>query len=280
MTKFVKLRDFRSLNQSIVIHKTFEWFIAGVILVNCTFIGIETYFTSPEIRLVQSIALGIFTIEIILRWIAKENIKRFFANGWNIFDLLIVLVSYIPESIFADATLITTIRVLRAFRIIRLLRAFPELKLMLSVIVRSLRSLAYNAIFFFIFMYLFSVIGVTLFKLPDPATAADYSTSKALSEYLKQAPNAPSISPDPYGSLGETMFTLFRIVTGEDWTDLRYNLILASKMNLIPPSETIITIYHVLWFVVAAFLLLNLLLGAILTNYQIIIEEHSKNKKL
>ncbi len=279
MKKIVKLRDFQSRSQSIVIHKTFEWFIAGVILVNCTFIGIETYFTSPEIRFVQSIALGIFTIEIILRWIAKENIKKFFADGWNIFDLFIVAVSYIPESLFADATLITTLRVLRAFRIIRLLRAFPELKLMVSVVVRSLRSLAYSAMFFFVFMYLFSVIGVTIFKLPDPATA-DYFTSKALSEYLKQAPNAPSIAPDPYGSLGETMFTLFRILTGEDWTDLRYNLVQAGKMNLISPSEIIITIYHVLWFVIAAFLLLNLLVGAILTNYQIIMEEHRTSKKL
>jgi len=83
-------------------------------------------------------------IEIILRWIAKENIKTFFSDGWNLFDLIIVLVSYIPEQIFADTSLITAIRVLRVFRIFRLLRAFTELKLMISVLIRSISILLNN----------------------------------------------------------------------------------------------------------------------------------------
>lgn len=265
-----------ALVKNFIFHKAFEWFIAGVILVNCTFIGIETYFVNPIILLIQNIALGIFTIEIILRWIAKENIKAFFSDGWNLFDLTIVLVSLIPEHIFTDTTIITAIRVLRVFRIFRLLRAFPELKLMTSVLIRSLPTLLYNGIFFFIFMYLFAIIGITLFKLPTKETA-DTFKEKALIEYFNQVPNAPGISPDPYGSLGETMFTLFRILTGEDWTDLRYNLVQASRMNVIDSHETIITIYHVLWFIVATFLLLNLLVGAILNNYQIVMAE-LKNK--
>jgi len=266
-----------ALVKNFIFHKAFGWFIAGVILVNCTFIGIETYFTNPIILLIQNIALGIFTIEIILRWIAKENTKTFFSDGWNLFDLAIVLVSYIPEQIFTATSIITAIRVLRVFRIFRLLRAFPELKLMTSVLIRSLSTLLYNGIFFFIFMYLFAIIGITLFKLPTKGTA-DTFKEKALTEYLNQVPNAPGISPDPYGSLGETMFTLFRILTGEDWTDLRYNLVQASRMNVIDSHETIITIYHVSWFVVATFLLLNLLVGAILNNYQIVMAE-LKNKK-
>lgn len=148
---------------------------------------------------------------------------------------------------------------------------------MTSVLIRSLSALMHNGLFFFIFMYLFAVIGVTIFKLPDPATASP-TKIKALSEYSAQAQNAPSVSPDPYGSLGETMFTLFRILTGEDWTDLRYNLVLASRMNVIDVHETIITLYHVSWFVVATFLLLNLLVGAILNNYQIVMEELKKDK--
>lgn len=265
------------ISKNIIAHKTFEWFIAGVILVNCIFIGVETYFSNPIILIIQNIALGIFTIEIVLRWIAKVSIKKFFSDGWNIFDLTIVLVSYIPESIFTDTSIITAIRVLRVFRVFRLLRAFPELKLMTSVLIRSLTTLIYNGLFFFIFMYLFAIIGITLFNLPDIATA-DVHKAKALSEFISQAPNAPGISPDPYGSLGETMFTLFRILTGEDWTDLRYNLVQASRLNVIDVPETIITIFHVSWFVVATFLLLNLLVGAILNNYQIVMEELKKEK--
>lgn len=264
--------------KKIIFHKTFEWFIAGVILINSIFIGVETYFTSPMILMIQNIALGIFTIELILRWLSKVSIKKFFSDGWNIFDLSIVLVSYIPESLFTDTTMITAIRILRVFRIFRLLRAFPELKIMTSVLIRSLSTLLYNGIFFFIFMYLFAIIGITLFKLPDAATTGTVK-AKEMSEFLAQVPNAPSISPDPYGSLGETMFTLFRILTGEDWTDLRYNLVQASRMDVIDVNETVITIYHVSWFVVATFLLLNLLVGAILNNYQIVMEEFKNQKE-
>lgn len=268
----------KTIVKNFIFHKAFERFIAGVILVNCTFIGIETYFVNPIILLIQNIALGIFTIEIILRWIAKENIKKFFSDGWNVFDLTIVLISYIPEQIFADSSIIITIRILRVFRVFRLLRSFPELKIMTSVLIRSLSSIFYNGLFFFIFMYLFAIIGITLFKLPTKETA-DINTKKALTEYLNQVPNAPGVSPDPYGTLGETMFTLFRILTGEDWTDLRYNLVQASKMNVIDAHETIITIYHVSWFIVATFLLLNLLVGAILNNYHIVMTE-LKNKNV
>ncbi len=263
--------------RTILSQKVFEWFIAGVIIVNSALIGVETYVSTPLIQFVQHLALGIFTIEILMRWIARENIKSFFSDGWNIFDLSIVLISYIPESLFAESSIATAIRVLRVFRIFRLLRAFPELKIMTSVLIRSLSTLFYNGLFFFIFMYLFAIIGITLFKLPTPETA-DVATQSALTDYLSKVPNAPGIAPDPYGSLGETMFTLFRILTGEDWTDLRYNLVQASQMNVIDTPEAIITFYHVTWFVVATFLLLNLLVGAILNNYQIVMAE-IRNKK-
>lgn len=264
--------------KSIISHKAFEWFIASVIIVNCVFIGVETFLTNPLILLIQNTALGIFTLEIIMRWFAKDSTKKFFTDGWNLFDLTIVLVSYIPEHIFADTSIVTAIRVLRVFRIFRLLRAFPELKLMTTVLVRSLSTLGYNGLFFFIFMYLFAIVGITLFKLPTKGSS-DPLKEQALTEYLSQVPNAPGISPDPYGSLGETLFTLFRILTGEDWTDLRYNLVQASRMNVIDTNESIITIYHVSWFIVATFLLLNLLVGAILNNYQIVMSELKSKKE-
>lgn len=262
--------------QSLLIRKEFEWFISGVILVNCAFIGVETYFTNPTIQMIQLVALGIFTIEILLRWMARENTPSFFSDGWNVFDLSIVLVSLIPESLFASTSVVTTLRVLRVFRIFRLLRAFPELKLMTSVLIRSLSTLFYNGLFFFVFMYLFAVIGITLFRLPSGTT--DPQTEQALAAFLERVPNAPGIAPDPYGTLGETMFTLFRVLTGEDWTDLRYNLVQASKMGVIDVPATVITAFHVAWFVVATFLLLNLLVGAILNNYQVVMAELKDRK--
>jgi len=118
---------------------------------------------------------------------------------------------------------------------------------------------------------------MTLFKLPNPETASPEVKEKLI-EYAQIAPNAPTCAPDPYGNLPEAWFTLFRILTGEDWTDLRYNLQIASEMKLINASPIIVSVYHVMWFILAAFLLLNLLVGAILNNYQVIMEEQRQRK--
>jgi voltage-gated sodium channel len=268
----------KSSIQSFIHRKEFEWFISGVILVNCALIGVETYVTNAAITAVQLAALGVFTVEILLRWLARDDARSFFRDGWNVFDLSIVLVSLIPESLIASTSVVTSLRVLRVFRIFRLLRAFPELKLMTSVLIRSLSTLLYNGLFFSVFMYLFAVIGITLFRLPTPEDS-DPQTAEALATFLDRAPNAPGIAPDPYGSLGETLFTLFRVLTGEDWTDLRYNLVLASEMGVIDAPSGVITAFHVAWFVVATFLLLNLLVGAILNNYQVVMAELKEKRE-
>jgi len=261
--------------KAITTNKWFEIAIAIVILVNCVLIGVETYVSNPTISTIQRIILGIFTVEIIMRFIAADGVKDFFTNGWNIFDLTLVLLGYVPESLFANASSMMVLRVLRVFRILRLLRAAKELKVIITVLIKSMTAMFYNVILFVIFIYLFAIAGVYLFKLPDPnqMEAAGKANWEA---FVETAPNAPANSPDPYGSLGEASFTLFRALTGEDWTDLRYNLNTAYEFGLVKTSPTVITLFHILWFVLAAFLLLNLVTGAILNNYQNVMDSKGK----
>lgn len=268
----------KKLCVKIVQSKIFEQFIMMVILINCGLIGVETYFTNSLIQTIQLIALVIFIIEIIIRYTASKSTISYFKDSWNLFDFSIVVICLVPESLFASAGAVTTLRVLRVLRVLRLLKSSQEIKLIAAVLMRSLNTLVYNMLFFCIFLYLFAVIGVTLFKLP-PSNNEDVATKEKLIEYFEEAPNAPRVSPDPYQDLGETVFTLFRILTGEDWTDIRYNLIIANEKELISIPTWVITTYHVLWYIISAFLLLNLLVGAILNNYQIIMDEF-KNKKI
>ena len=255
--------------------KWFEWLITAIILINSILIGVETYTTSEVITLIQKIILGLFTFEIVARFIAADSVKEFFKGGWNDFDLILVLIGYIPETLFANASMLMALRVLRVFRVLRLLRAAKEIKVMITVLVKSMSALFYNVVLFVIFVYLFAIIGVSVFKLPDPNTIS--GEEKVHYEQLMEvAPPAPTCSPDPYGSIHEAMFTLFRALTGEDWTDLRYNLVVASEYKLIQVSPTFVTAYHVLWFILSAFLLLNLVVGAIVNNYQLAIEESEK----
>lgn len=256
----------------------FELAIIGVIIVNSILIGVETYTNDATIKCIQEIILYIFTFEIIARFIAADSIKSFFTNGWNIFDLTLVLIGYIPESMVDNASAMTALRVLRVFRILRLLRTAKEVKLIVTVLIKSMTSMFYNLVLFFIFAYLYAIAGVSMFRLPNPDTLTGQKKIN-YELFIKEAPNAPGNSPDPFGDLGEAVFTLFRELTGEDWTDLRYNAITASKYGVINVGSAVITTYHVSWFCLSAFLLLNLVTGAVINNYQLAMDEVEDKKK-
>ena len=255
----------------------FDLFITSVILVNSFLIGVQTTFNDPTINAIQTIILYVFTIEIILRYFAAGNLRNFFLNGWNVFDLILVVIGWIPATLVSNASVVMALRVLRVFRVLRLLRTLDEIKLIIAVLIRSLKSLLYNGLLFLIFMYLFAVAGVSMFRLPNPDTLSGDKLA-AYEKLMSDAPHSPANSPDPFGNIGEAFFTLFRALTGEDWTDLRYNLITASDYGLIIVSPSVVTIYHVLWFCLAAFLLLNLVTGAVINNYQLSIEEEERKK--
>lgn len=263
-------------------HATSRWFeflITGIIILNSVLIGVETYTDNATVKFIQTVILGIFTFEIIVRFIAADSIMSFFKDGWNIFDLSLVLIGYIPDTLFDNASSMMALRVLRVFRVLRLLRSAKEIKLIMTVLIKSMSAMFYNLILFLIFVYLYAIAGVTMFKLPNGNELE--GQAKANYEHLMEvAPHSPSNSPDPFGSLSEAVFTLFRELTGEDWTDLRYNHITAYECGVIKASPTVITAYHVSWFCLAAFLLLNLVTGAIINNYTIAIEEQEKRRKL
>lgn len=263
---------------AIIDSKSFEVFITIVILINSILIGVQTTYYNHLIDMVQLVILYIFTFEIILRAIAARNAVNFFKNGWNVFDLVLVIIGWIPTSAAHSGSAMMALRVLRVFRVLRLLRTAKEIKLIVAVLVKSLRSMMYNGILFLIFVYLYAIAGVSMFRLPDPSTLTGDRLEK-YEQLITDAPHSPANAPDPYGSIGEAFFTLFRALTGEDWTDLRYNLVTASRYGIIQVSPSVITIFHVSWFCISAFLLLNLVTGAVINNYQASIEEAERRRK-
>ncbi len=220
--------------RNIVESNVFQHFILGIILVNSFFIGIETFYRPLWIHIVQTVCLYIFVVEILMKFIAKRSNREFFTNGWNIFDVVIVGSAFIP----AVSNVSTILRILRVFRVFRMVRAIPELKLMVSVLVRSVTSLGYVGLLLGIFFYIYAIIGVEIFG-----------------EHFKE-----------YATLKEAFYTLFRSLTLEDWTDLRYMQI--QKFGYWLP-----TLYHVSWVILSALLMANLVVGAIINNYQVVLDE-------
>ncbi|MCP4441536.1 MAG: ion transporter [Aureispira sp.] len=289
--------------QRIINSNWFNFAILLLIVINGILIGVQTYDGVPEyVHYIQLFIISIFFLEVIIRWKGRTSTQDYISDWWNWFDIFILVVGIVPE--VADIlvqhqggesqnSVWATLRVLRIIQLTRSIRAIEELRVLIGVLIRSIRSLSYIAVLFLLIMYIYAIIGVTLFKNHD------YQNSEHLELTIS--------NPDPYGDLFEAFFTLFRILTGEDWTDLRYNLLnnehtqqVTTKTVFIDGKEvevevgghtipatsnTTVTIYHVSWMVVAAYLMMNLVVGAIVNNFQLVLdaqreeEEAKKNSK-
>ena len=249
----------------IVENNFFNYFIVFIIVVNSILIGVEITYQRPFIENTQRAILMIFILELVMRFLGRRSTISYISDGWNWFDIIIIGVALtpitlLPKNVQANPDLIAVLRILRVLRVFRTFRSIKELRLISSVLIRSIKSLGITALFFLIFMYAYAVIGVTLFK------SDNYSSTANAEQY--------PTNPDPYGNLGEAFFTLFRILTGEDWTDIRYNLISDADY-----SSLLITAYHVSWVILAAFLLINLVVGAIINNYNEVVSQQRRESE-
>ena len=162
----------RELIRRIVINRRFEYLAMLVILANSVVIGIETYTSSELIYTLNYAFLVAFTFELALRFLACYSAQEFFSNRWNLFDLIIVGAGYIPTTWFGDHSIVIEIlRIIRVFRVLRLLRTMEELRLIVTVLLRSLKTLTYNLVVMGIFLYVFAIVGIYLFRLPDMTNA-------------------------------------------------------------------------------------------------------------
>ena len=119
---------------------------------------------------------------------AEGSLRRFFRQGWNVFDFVIVTASLIPVE---ESQMALLGRLLRIFRVLRLVSMVPELRMLLNSLLKALPQLGYVILLMFIIFYIYAAIGATLFE---------------------------AINPTLWGDIAIAMLTLFRVMTFEDWT--------------------------------------------------------------
>jgi voltage-gated sodium channel len=175
---------------SIVESPQFRHAVTALILINAIIVGLDTY---PEVRalygaalqMADRIVLYLFAAELTLRFFAASPPLAFFRSGWNIFDLVIVALGFLPASQFFT--------VARLFRIIRVLRAIsvvPDLQKVVAALLRSLPSLGHIAALLGLLIYVYAAIGTSLFG---------------------------TMAPQFFGTLHKSVLTLFAVITLEGW---------------------------------------------------------------
>ncbi len=179
-------------------NKIFELFVVSIILLSALVIGAKTYsMPASLISFIGFLDIGItifFLIEISIRFAGDPIKKRFFFNGWNLFDGIIVIVSLIPVE---DSELALVGRLIHIFRVFCMVSMVPELHILLNSLIKAMPQLGYVLMLMFIIFYIYAAVGTTFFS---------------------------SINSVLWGDIYISMLTLFRVMTFEDWTDVMYEV--------------------------------------------------------
>ena len=224
----------RELAAKVVESKVFRVGIIVLIILNGVVIGAATsdtvvHHAGEWLRRLDDVILWIFVAEVLLKLSAVwPHPGRYFRDPWNDFDFTVVALSLIP----ATGEFATVARLLRLLRVMRLISAIPELRLIVSTLLRSLPSMGHVVLLMSIVFYIYGVTGYHLFHAHDP---------------------------QHWGNLGLSLLTLFRVVTLEDWTDVMY-----TAMALHPLAW----VYFVSFVVVGTFVIINLFIAVVLNNLE------------
>ena len=228
------------INQ-LVDHSFFKKFIMGLIIVNAVILGLETSpkvmeLVGRELQLFDQVVIIIFCVELGLRIYAKG--LQFFRDPWGIFDFMVVAITLVPSN-----EALTVLRALRVVRVFRLVSTIPRLRRIVAALLHAVPGVGAIIVLLLIVFYVFSVI-----------------TTKIFGQNF----------PDWFGSLGDSMFTLFQIMTLESWS-----------MGIVRPVMEIYPwawVLFVAFIVLSSFTVLNLFIAIIIDSMQTLNERKQNDE--
>jgi len=185
--------------------------------------------------------LLVFTAELLIKLYAYR--LDFFRSGWNLFDLAIVVIAWVPASgPFA------VLRALRVLRVLRLLSVVPQMRRVISAIGHSIPGMLSVIGVLSILFYVSAVLTTKLFgQHPDPQLHAWF------------------------GSIGSSAYTLFQVMTLESWS-----------MGIVRPVMVHYPwawIFFVPFIIITSFAVLNLFIGIIVDAMQMVQQENRADEQ-
>ena len=212
----------------------FQHFILGVIVAAAIVIGVETSATLTArygsiIAAIEMLIQAIFVAEIAIRMLACwPRPAAFFRNGWNVFDFTVVAASLLPQA----GAFAVVARLARLMRVTRVVSVFPELRLIIGTMVRSIPSMGHVILLLSLLLYVYAVIGFHKFRGADPAH---------------------------WGSLGAALLTLFQMLTLEGWVEIQ---------DAVLDQHPWAWIYFSSFVFVAVFVVVNLFIAVVINNLE------------
>ena len=226
------MNGLRRVCARIVAAPAFNGLIVAMILITALGLGLETSQSiharfGHVIQWAFHVTLAVFVIEAAIKLTAvAPRFERYFRDGWNLFDFVILVLALMPEA--GEFALIA--RLARLLRVLRVATVVPQLRVIVSTLIRSLPGLGHVMLLLSAVFYVYAVAGVHLFRDHDPTH---------------------------WRSLGIALLSLFRVMTLEDWTDIMY-----VAMELHPMAW----LFFVSFVLLAAVIMINLVIAVVINN--------------
>lgn len=235
--------------KAIVGHPKFDFAIGGVITINALLLGVQTDVDAEGEsfgwQVVEMIFTIIFVTELTLRFCSLR--RKFFVDGWCIFDAGLILVSIadlLMGLIAADGegqsslhilTVLRLLRLMRLVRVIRLIRLFRPLYLALNGLVSSIGTLGWVSALLLLVFYLFGIFTTRMIG-QDPAMQG-------------------TEAQEAFSSVPRSMLSLFVVMTTEGW----YGDFAEPVME----NQPAMALFFIIFLVVTTFSVLNVLTALI-----------------
>ncbi|XP_033121214.1 voltage-dependent calcium channel type A subunit alpha-1-like [Anneissia japonica] len=293
---FSPTNPFRVLVHKCVINRAFDITIMIVIGLSSIALAAEDPVNTDSSRntvlnYFDYIFTGIFTLELIMKVVDMGLILHpgaYIRDIWNILDATVVICALVAFGVNAssdgsgsgDLSTIKCLRVLRVLRPLKTIKRIPKLKAVFDCVVHSVKNVVNIAIVYFLFMFIFAVIGVQLLK-----GRFNYCTdmSKVTQDecqgnyFVYEGDEITSVEERTwerrdfhYDNVIASMLTLFTVSTGEGWPDiLKYSMdATAEGQGPSPYTRTQMAIYYVVYFIIFPFFFLNIFVALIIITFQ------------
>uniref|UniRef100_A0A8C3MAA1 Sodium channel protein n=1 Tax=Geospiza parvula TaxID=87175 RepID=A0A8C3MAA1_GEOPR len=252
---------------NIVTSQMFDVVIMGLICLNMVTMMVETYEQSETKTTILSkiniLFVTIFTAECVLKLLALR--QYYFSNAWNIFDLVVVIMSLVAFEHFLPPTLFRVIRLVRIGRILRLIRGAKGIRTLLFALMMSLPALFNIGLLLFLVMFIYAIFGMANFA------------------YVKMEGGIDDMFN--FQTFANSMLCLFQITTSAGWDGL-LNPILNTGPPYCDPTingevgecgkPAIGIIYFVSYIIISFLIVVNMYIAVIMENFNAATEESAE----
>ncbi|XP_076862632.1 voltage-dependent L-type calcium channel subunit alpha-1C isoform X10 [Brachyhypopomus gauderio] len=228
----------------------FYWLVIFLVFLNTLTIASEHHKQPDWLTNVQDIAnkvlLALFTGEMLLKMYSL-GLQAYFVSLFNRFDGFVVC-GGILETILVETKImsplgISVLRCVRLLRIFKITRYWNSLSNLVASLLNSVRSIASLLLLLFLFIIIFSLLGMQLFGGKFNFDETRRST---------------------FDNFPQSLLTVFQILTGEDWNSVMYDGIMAYGGPSFPGM--LVCIYFIILFICGNYILLNVFLAIAVDN--------------